>query len=446
MSREKGAKMTKKGFIISWFYPPGNSSEGLVTYKLLSHSKYQYDVWTRETQAYDIWDRQTNETKLCSDNVNVIQAKYVDSKQWVADAVQFFTEHADEYDFVMSRTMPAEAHEIALAIKKIRPDIPWLASFGDPFVNTPYIAPPNRKDNPYLIQKYMEGEELSLLAIPHIGLSLTRNAQKFVWNKERNRMRVFAKEYRKINDEVFESADVLVFNNDFQFKHAFQEEYAKYQPKGVVIPHTFAKELYPKSNSEKASGDKIHFAYAGHLDSLRNAASLFKAIKLLKDQDPKLSSRVVFDFYGHMGDADKVSIVDYDIGDIVKVHPDVDYLTSLKIFSEADWTVLIDANFVESMEEYIFFPAKLADYMGAKQNIFAISQVKGTTASILKQVGGGKVVTHSAEDIFLYLSKIIYQGFKPEPFNPKELLKYESSNVAKNYDELVEKLIKKGND
>lgn len=437
--------MIKKGFVISWFYPPGNSSEGLVTYKLLSHSKYQYDVWTRETQSYDIWDRQTNETKLCSDNVNVIQAKYENSKQWIADAIRFFTEHSNEYSFVMSRTMPAEAHEIALAIKKIRPDIPWLASFGDPFVNTPYIAPPARKDNPYLIQRYIEEEELSLLAIPHVGLSITRNAQKFVWNKERNRTKVFAKKYRKINDEVFESADVLVFNNDFQFKHAFQEEYTKYQSKGIVIPHSFAEELYPKMSQKKDSKSKIRFVYAGHLDSLRNASSLFKAIKILKGQDAKLSSKVVFDFYGHMSDEDKVSIVDYDIADIVKVHPDINYLTSLKVFSEADWTLLIDANFVESMEEYIFFPAKLADYLGAKRNIFAISQVKGAAASILQQVGGGKVVTHSAEDIFLYLSKIIYQGFAPKPFNAKELAKYESSNVAEKYDELVAKLIEKGN-
>ena len=41
----------KKILVISWFYPPINSSEGLVTYKLLRNSKLQYDVCMQESNV-----------------------------------------------------------------------------------------------------------------------------------------------------------------------------------------------------------------------------------------------------------------------------------------------------------------------------------------------------------------------------------------------------------
>ena len=37
-----------KGFVISWFYPPINSSEGLVTFKLLNRSEIKHDVFTQK--------------------------------------------------------------------------------------------------------------------------------------------------------------------------------------------------------------------------------------------------------------------------------------------------------------------------------------------------------------------------------------------------------------
>ena len=53
-----------RGLVISWFYPPTNSSEGLVTYKLLKNSSFNYDVVTHEFQeSDDIWSRDIKESK-----------------------------------------------------------------------------------------------------------------------------------------------------------------------------------------------------------------------------------------------------------------------------------------------------------------------------------------------------------------------------------------------
>ena len=42
----------KKGLVISWYFPPINSSEGLVTFKLLKNSKYKYDVFTQPEEFF----------------------------------------------------------------------------------------------------------------------------------------------------------------------------------------------------------------------------------------------------------------------------------------------------------------------------------------------------------------------------------------------------------
>ena len=80
----------KRGFVISWFYPPGNSSEGLVTYKLLKNSQYAYDVFTRGVQNATIWDRKVDESKLTADNVTVIMSKSKNPRQWIDEAVEYF--------------------------------------------------------------------------------------------------------------------------------------------------------------------------------------------------------------------------------------------------------------------------------------------------------------------------------------------------------------------
>ena len=41
----------KRILVISWFFPPVNSSEGLVTYKLLKASKLNYDVFTQKDNS-----------------------------------------------------------------------------------------------------------------------------------------------------------------------------------------------------------------------------------------------------------------------------------------------------------------------------------------------------------------------------------------------------------
>ena len=60
----------KRILVISWFFPPINSSEGLVTYKLLNNSKLKYDVYTQKNN--NLWSYINTEELKINKNINPI--------------------------------------------------------------------------------------------------------------------------------------------------------------------------------------------------------------------------------------------------------------------------------------------------------------------------------------------------------------------------------------
>lgn len=428
----------KKIFVLSWFYPPINSSESFVTYKLLSHSKFDYDVWMRSGASASIWDRKTQEAEMKSKNINVLEGPSVSIGEWAEAAYQYFVQHADEYDAVMTRSMPPEAHSVGKRIKENFPNIKWIASYGDPLVGTPYLEVDKSK-NPYLLKKYIEDEKPSRLKTLKLAVSPMRNAQKMVWSKKQKALGMDI-DYSKINDFTLRLADVVIVNNEYQLDHVFSGKYAGLKYKGLVIPHSFDEKMYSKTKEEK--NRKIVFTYTGHLDDIRNAGALLLALADLAKRDKDLADKIEVDFYGHLADKDKLIIINHELCDIVKLKGDVSYAESLGIMKKSDWLLLFDANFNGQMEKNIYFPAKLADYIGAAKNIFAVTQLEGASADIVRRIGNGVVCTHSKDEIEMYLAKIIYKGYKSGEINEAERAAFKAEEVAKILDAKIQELLK----
>ena len=140
----------KKILVISWFYPPVNSSEGIVTYKLLNNSKYEYDVFTQKNSTS--WSYGNKDYLKNNKNVNCIFSDSNTLKQWKTEAVEYFKKNMDKYDVVMTRSMPPESHEVGIMLKKIKPSIKWIASFGDPIANNPFVLKEMTKASPYSVK------------------------------------------------------------------------------------------------------------------------------------------------------------------------------------------------------------------------------------------------------------------------------------------------------
>jgi len=432
-----------RGLVIAWYYPPGNSSEGIVTYKLLKNSSCEYDVFTRLNPQENMWDRKIVEKEMKSNNVTIYERDARDKNKWISEAVQFFEENRDKYDFLMTRSMGVEPHEAGLIVKEKHPEVKWIASFGDPLVDSPYIETFSKQDNPFFAKEVIRKQRISKKKWPYILLSPTRNIRRMAWERERRIKMKDVERLAEINDSVFANADEIILNNDYQLEHAMaRKDFKKYEDKCIALRHSYDETLY-SGKSKKSDDKKIKFSYVGHLDDLRNARALLKGISHLKKNNPGISDRVEFSFYGHLSERDKAYIIDEDITDLVKVHKDISYLESLDVIKQSDWSILIDANLNDKLEKYIYLPAKTADYFGAKAKIFCITQRCGATYDAMKNVNAGVVVSHSADEIYLYLSKIILQGYSPAQYNEKERLKYDARSVAKEFDDMVKGLTKK---
>ena len=141
----------KRILVISWFFPPINSSEGLVTYKLLNNSKLKYDVYTQKNN--NLWSYINTEELKINKNINPIYSDSITLEEYVENALKYFDENHDLYDIIMTRSMPVESHIIGLKIKEKYPNIIWISSFGDPIANNPYTLISIDTKNPYALSE-----------------------------------------------------------------------------------------------------------------------------------------------------------------------------------------------------------------------------------------------------------------------------------------------------
>lgn len=388
-----------KGLVISWYFPPINSSEGICTFKLLKNSKFQYDVYTQKNNKN--WSYDTNETKLTSSNINPIYSDSSDIETWVRDGIDYCKNNIDKYDFIMSRSMAPESHEIALEVKRQKPNVFWIASFGDPITNSPYIKL-IEKNNPHKIK----GTGIFSHSVKHI-LNPKRILKSMLWEyRDKNYKKNYTRYYKdeKLQDDVLKEADIIIFNNNYQRDYMLEGYNDEIKNKSLVLPHGYDLSFYGKK--ERKKDDKFIISYLGHLDDIRTPDNFLKALRRIKDNKPELYNKLEINIYGEMAPKDKIALIDLDLVDVVKFKNPIKYFESLNVMQNSDLLLLIDANLGKVTPNNIYYAAKLADYVGSKSNIFGITMYDGPSADIIREVGG-VISSHSIDEIYFKLVMIL---------------------------------------
>lgn len=418
----------KKILVISWFYPPINSSEGLVTFKLLNNSQFEYDVFTQKNVTS--WSYGDNMEFKNQANVRSVFAKSKDISIWKEEAFQYFRENRDQYDCVMTRSMPQESHEVGIRIKKEFPEVKWIASFGDPVKNNPY-----QHIDCSLFCYFSLKNKINHDKGLSFKLSPKRILKTVYWDLRHRFSLKFRKQLADIEDTTMALADKIIFNNESQQKYMSPSQ--DILDKSVVIRHSYDESMYDNLKSAgRPDGDrKLRFVFIGQLNCIRTAYPLLSAIKELKESMDDLPQRAEFVFYGDMSDGDLVYIMRNSLLDVVRVEKPISYLESLQAMVDADWLINIDGNIGLVTDENIFFAGKIADYFGAGRSIMSISMQKGDVNEVLRKAGE-LVLSFSANEIKQYLYLIIYQGYEVHP-DREYIRTFESKNVAKAFDEKV---------
>ena len=358
----------KRVLVISWFYPPVNSSEGVVTYKLLNNSKFEYDVFTQKNS--DSWSYGKEDYLENNKNINCIYSNSDNLKDWKKEAISYYKYNKDKYDVVMTRSMPPESHEIGYEIKKINPSVKWIASFGDPIANNPYVSLRKRE---YKINK---------------------NNFKYIVYCLKNYLIESRNNY--LENKILNKVDYVILNSNYQKEHMLKNKDINY----LVLPHSYDENLY-SSKILKKDKNKITISYFGHLDEIRNIKLFLEAINDLVKEETKNKDKFIVELYGNIGKKDASYIKNNKLDSIVKYGNKVNYLESLQKMQETDLLLLVDANLSYVMDENIFFAAKLADYLGSGTPIMGITMLSGVSADILRETNN-IVVTYSKSDIKNY--------------------------------------------
>lgn len=420
----------KKGLVISWYFPPINSSEGLVTFKLLKNSKFEYDVFTQKGNTS--WSYGSNADKLTSSNINTIFSKTDDINEWVKEGIEYYENNKDKYSFIMSRSMAPESHMIALEIKKRYPNVKWIASFGDPIADNPFNYF-SRQINPYTIK----GQGIENISIKH-AINPLRILKSSVWKLRNKRYKIkYDPEHKSVilQRNVLKYADRIILNNEYQKKHMLKTCKNKEQmlEKTIVIPHTYDSDFYEKKVKKNKGKTKI--VYLGHLDDIRTPKNFLEALSRL-NKTIDLEDKLSVEFYGNISELDKKRINDFDLSNIVKIKEPVSYFESLRIMQESNWLLLIDANLNQFLPENIFFAAKIADYLGSMSNIFAITMDNGPSADIMRETNS-VLCSYSVDEIYMKLSTIVNDKCSNITNNQEH---YDIKNVVKKYDKMVEEM------
>lgn len=407
----------KKIFVSSWFFPPNNSAEGIVSFKLLKKSKYNYDVY-----SYGGNDKYSfvPDSRLKSKNINVIESQCLSKKGWVNEGVAKFNSSSNTYKCIMSRCMPVESNILALKIKKKNKDIPWIASISDPLANSPYT-------------KLIDGEN----PYKNNGKTLKIFFMKVLWDLRRLKYRLTTdpeKLRKRVEKQTFKYADVIILNNKYQEDYILKR-YEKYKNKVYILPHSYDEDLYEEAN--KFYKDKKVISYVGHLDEYRNANAFLQALNKLRNNEKNLNDKLEIRFYGNISNEDKLYILNNNLQDIVKILEPVTYIESLKIMKQSDYLLSIDADLSKYINKNIFFPSKIADYIGSKTKILSITM----DDSILKEILEGTnslISNYNIDSIYKNLKLIL--TFPKKNDNKSAIEKFNNKVVSSKLDNIIDKI------
>ena len=244
-----------------------------------------------------------------------------------------------DYDVILSCSQPPVGHVLGLHIKK-RSNLPWVAYFSDPWVNNPFQA-------------------FSSERVKRHNIGLKR--------------------------EVVRVSDRLVFPSEEVRDRELEGHSAEENGKCDVLPHCYVPSWYElDSEGFSAEGGPAKVLLAGNFYGPRTPVPF---LNILNDihKTSSLTGKLIVEVYGSISDEHRQNPLWSDLKDVVRFKGGIDYLASLAKMKQADYLLLIDAQTQDNRS--IFFPSKLADYVGSGTPIVGLTPGKGVSARVLRETG-----------------------------------------------------------
>jgi glycosyltransferase involved in cell wall biosynthesis len=361
---------SRKVLVVSWHFPPYRSSSAFNLFKRLKDTGYEYDVLqikrAEQPDNEKMFRYATSRFNRYEIVVPTEDARDSGARAHYVEKVLEFYRRLDEhnhYRVMISHSNEVASHLAAMALKKINPDLRWVASFGDPIASNPY-----------------------------------NEAYKFPMLAEDSRTEA----------EVLQQADRIIVTNRYQQAIVSESQAVPVDiSKFFVLPHCFDERMYPRQATslqplEHAEGEMriFRFRHVGMLYKFKRTSEPFmRGAQRLLEKHPELKGRFALEFFG-ANDRYIRAAADYGLAGVVSYEGTVSYLESLAVMTQADCLLLRDADFSDQgLRNTPFYPGKLADYLGAKKPILAVTMENGCVPDMLAELGGASLTEEDIDGI-----------------------------------------------
>jgi Glycosyltransferase Family 4 len=232
---------------------------------------------------------------------------------------------------------PMSDHLVGVAAKRHRPKIRWISHFSDPWARSPFRT----------------------------TLNLARRVNE------------------RLERQVIDASDLVVFTSDETLELVMSLYPTSWRGKARVLPHSYDPQLYVASTPD-ASRDRLILRHLGKFYGERSPEPFLRACAELSRTQPELVSRFRVEFIGSIPERLLRRMGSLGLPpEFASFHEAVPYLEAIRLMQTADALLVLDAPHARN----VFFPSKLADYLGTAKPILAITP-PGTSARLVHAAGG----------------------------------------------------------
>ncbi len=378
--------MKKKlnGLVITYCYPPYESPESFVTYKLVDALSYYCDLTIIKPRIEQTKYRNKNILKTNIKEIEVTIPSYIKKLLSIKRMplrpdrflfyYPFFKKRllqidTKKYDFFMTRSQFHSSHLLGLFLKK-KLRIPWLAHFSDPWFNNP-------------VQK-------KIFILEKISLFLQK--------------------------KIFSKTDINMFPLKELKEYFNSQSDEDIEKKSIIVPHSISKISKKKRNLKK----KITIRFFGKIYAGRKVKNTLIAISNLVNSNKNIHA----EFY-----VDDDFFINYEelieSFSSIKFLSYLNYSNYLKKLNETSILILID---IDEAYGNLFFQSKLVDYLQSYRPILHIGKSLTYNKNIILK-NNGMSCTNDPVEIYKSLLAMLKKVDKFKP-NYNLIESFSSDKVA----------------
>lgn len=315
-------------------------------------------------------------------------------KFWIKPSVKYLTSYLqnNKVDAIISTGPPHSMHLIALGLKR-KLNIPWIADFRDPWTQIDFYD----------------------------QLQLT----KFADNK-----------HKKLEKSVLQNANkvVTVSSNWANDLHSLCDRSIN------VITNGFDAEDFQLMKSETLLPGFL-FHHIGALNKDRNPHILWKVLGELCKENQSFKSDLKLKFTGK---TDAAVFDSLRLNGILDNAEKTDYMAHSEVVKLLLKSPVLLLPLNDTPNVLGIVPGKLFEYLAAKRPIFAIGNLQGDSAKIIKETTAGSMVDFKDVEGTKQAVLDLYQKYKTNQLfiNSSSIDKYSRENCAKDYAALLNEIAK----